>query len=343
MSLKLQQMTATTTLASTDVIYVVKDPTTAPLDRKITFSDLQANFTVASQPTYSKLRSQTTGSNKTFVVPSGTVFGLQGSDFPVVYEPDTDFSVAGTVLTINASLNAPSAGSNLMYYYFPTTSPAPATTAQFTVLTATQTPSTTTPVFAFTFPSAVAQPLFIVADNVMLRATTATGVVNWTWSGTTATMTLAPTEDIVAISASASTVLNALELPNIATPVLTFTFLTATAQPAFLVIDGVLTRPTSNNGTINWTWSGTVATLFSAPTNDIAALTSSTGVIAATEVVNGSTSAFTFPSATAQPSFVVIDGAVMRATTSSGVPNWTWSGTTATCSVTPNEDIIIIV
>lgn len=69
----------------------------------------------------------------------------------------------------------------------------------FTVLTATETPNGIRTVF--TFPSATAQPTFIVSDNAMTRATTAAGTVNWTWSSGTlqATMTIPPIDDIVAI------------------------------------------------------------------------------------------------------------------------------------------------
>ena len=69
----------------------------------------------------------------------------------------------------------------------------------FTLLQATETPNGA--ITVFTFPSAAAQPNFIVMDNAMMRATTKSGAVNWTWSAgpKQATMTVAPNEDIVAI------------------------------------------------------------------------------------------------------------------------------------------------
>jgi hypothetical protein len=74
-----------------------------------------------------------------------------------------------------------------------------AASAGFTTLAATETPNGSATVF--TFSSATAQPSFIVADNVWLRATTKSGTVNWTWNGGTkkATLTIAPQDEIFAI------------------------------------------------------------------------------------------------------------------------------------------------
>ena len=69
----------------------------------------------------------------------------------------------------------------------------------FTTLAATETPNGSTTVF--TFSSASAQPSYIVADNVWLRATSAASTVNWTWNSGTkqATLTIPPNDDIYAI------------------------------------------------------------------------------------------------------------------------------------------------
>lgn len=52
----------------------------------------------------------------------------------------------------------------------------------------------------FTFPTGtIATPAFVVSDGANMRATTASGFVNWTWNSGTkqVTMTFAPNEDIV--------------------------------------------------------------------------------------------------------------------------------------------------
>lgn len=73
------------------------------------------------------------------------------------------------------------------------------TTSGFTALDATETPNGTLTVF--TFPSATAKPSYIISDNVLMKATTKAGTVNWTWDNATkkATMTIPPTDDIEGI------------------------------------------------------------------------------------------------------------------------------------------------
>lgn len=60
---------------------------------------------------------------------------------------------------------------------------------------------------------------------------------------------------------------------------------------------------------------------------------------ASTEIPNGSITVFTFPLATAQPSFIISDNVWMKAVTKSGTVNWTWSGTQATMKISPQDDI----
>lgn len=69
-----------------------------------------------------------------------------------------------------------------------------------TVLGSTETPDGSTTVF--TFAGASAQPSYLVADNVWLRATTKKGTVNWTWNNGTkqATLTIPPNDEIYAIA-----------------------------------------------------------------------------------------------------------------------------------------------
>jgi hypothetical protein len=80
------------------------------------------------------------------------------------------------------------------------------------------------------------------------------------------------------------------------------------------------------------------------------AVTPSTGSggftqLSATEIPNGSTTIFTFASASAKPSFVISDNVWLKATTKSGSVNWTWNSGSkqATLSIPPNEDILAIV
>lgn len=69
----------------------------------------------------------------------------------------------------------------------------------FTTLLPTETPNGSLTVFTFSL--ATAQPSFIVSDNAMMQATTKSGTVNWTWNNGTkkATMTIPPSDDIIAI------------------------------------------------------------------------------------------------------------------------------------------------
>lgn len=63
--------------------------------------------------------------------------------------------------------------------------------------------------------------------------------------------------------------------------------------------------------------------------------------LAATETPDGSTTVFTFATATAQPSYLVVDNVWMKATTAAGTVNWTWNGGTkkATLTIAPVDDI----
>ncbi len=69
----------------------------------------------------------------------------------------------------------------------------------FTILAADETPDGSSTVF--TFSTATAKPSFVISDNVMMRATTASGTVNWTWSAGTkkVTMTISPADDIAGV------------------------------------------------------------------------------------------------------------------------------------------------
>lgn len=66
--------------------------------------------------------------------------------------------------------------------------------------------------------------------------------------------------------------------------------------------------------------------------------------LAPTETPNGSLQVFTFPSATAKPTFIISDNAMMQATTKSGTVNWTWNAglKQATMTIAPQDDIVAI-
>ncbi len=71
--------------------------------------------------------------------------------------------------------------------------------AGFTQLTATETPNGSLKIF--TFAAAAAQPSLILSDNVLMKATSSAGTVNWTWNAglKQATMTIPPVDDIAGI------------------------------------------------------------------------------------------------------------------------------------------------
>lgn len=64
------------------------------------------------------LSSQCNGSNKVFTIPTNSrVLGLWSTQFPLVYKPGTDFTVAGTTLTLSAGVGAPEEGQTLIVIY----------------------------------------------------------------------------------------------------------------------------------------------------------------------------------------------------------------------------------
>jgi hypothetical protein len=67
----------------------------------------------------------------------------------------------------------------------------------FSTLTATETPNGSRT--AFTFAAAVAQPTYLVVDNVWMKAVSKAGTVNWTWAGTTATLSVPAQDDIFGV------------------------------------------------------------------------------------------------------------------------------------------------
>lgn len=64
-----------------------------------------------------------------------------------------------------------------------------------------------------------------------------------------------------------------------------------------------------------------------------------------TETPNGSLQTFTFSAATAKPSFIISDNAMMRATAKNGDVNWTWNSGAkqATMTIPPTDDIVGVV
>jgi hypothetical protein len=79
---------------------------------------------------------------------------------------------------------------------------------------------------------------------------------------------------------------------------------------------------------------------------DITAASSGFTRLAPTQTPNGSRTVFTFATATAQPSYVVSDHALMPATDEDGVTvNWTWSQTNkqVTMTIPPNNGLFGVV
>lgn len=105
--------------------------------------------------------------------------------FPSGFSGGGDVVVAGSNVTITRLTNGQRQIS--------------ASSGSLTTLAATETPNSVLTVF--TFASAAAQPSYIRADNVWMKATSASGTVNWTWNAGAkqATMAVAPQDDIEAI------------------------------------------------------------------------------------------------------------------------------------------------
>ena len=74
-------------------------------------------------------------------------------------------------------------------------------------------------------------------------------------------------------------------------------------------------------------------------------ISSSGGVLLPTETPDGNRTVFTYPSATAKPSFINIDGAVQPEVSDSGTIYWTWNAGAlqATLTVPPNDTARAIV
>ena len=96
-----------------------------------------------------------------------------------------DTVVAGTGITITTNAN----GNKVLT----------SSGGGFTTLSATETPNGV--ITVFTFATATAQPSFIISDNVMQRAVTGAGTVNWTWNAglKQATLAVPPVDDCLGI------------------------------------------------------------------------------------------------------------------------------------------------
>lgn len=70
---------------------------------------------------FDDLTSQCDGSNKTFTLTRKArdvnKFIVQGTDFPIILRPTTDFTVTGTTLTLTAAVPAPQSGATLIAFY----------------------------------------------------------------------------------------------------------------------------------------------------------------------------------------------------------------------------------
>lgn len=109
---------------------------------------------------------------------------------------------------------------------------------------------------------------------------------------------------------------------------------------ALTVTDGSTT--VSNVTTIDFT--GATVSNGGGGVADVLISGSGLTVLNATETPNGNITVFTFAGASAQPTFIVADNALTRATTKSGTVNWTWNGGTkkATLTIPPADEIFAI-
>lgn len=93
---------------------------------------------------------------------------------------------------------------------------------------------------------------FVAGSNITLSSSYQSGLLTLT---------------IISTGGSGFTKLSATETPNSVLTV--FTFSTASAQPSFLVVDGVWMQATTALGTVNWTWNnGTKKATLTIPAND---------------------------------------------------------------------------
>lgn len=129
--------------------------------------------------------------NGNIVIDTGGINGA-GNLFTV----DAAGNVIGTNLTGTNNGNQSADGVTILGDGFGT----PFHTAGIIQLDADETPDGV--VTVFTFSTAIAEPAFVVVDGLMLRATSASGTVNWTWDGglLQATMTVPPQDDVFAFT-----------------------------------------------------------------------------------------------------------------------------------------------
>jgi len=105
MSSKLQNLPATTSVASSDILYVVTTPGSSPTDNKITVANFQ-NSTL--NRFYADTVSGTiNGSNVTFTVSNTILTALVLFLNGVPLQPSVDFTTSGTTITMTV---APDAG-----------------------------------------------------------------------------------------------------------------------------------------------------------------------------------------------------------------------------------------
>lgn len=106
------------------------------------------------------------------------------------------------------------------------------------------------------------------------------------------------------------------------------------------VTDGVTT--VNNVTTIDF--SGATVLDGGGGTADVIISGSGLTTLNSTETPNGVITVFTFPAASAQPTFIVSDNALNRATTKAGTVQWTWNGGAkqATMTIPPTDEIFAI-
>lgn len=175
--------------------------------------------------------------------------------------------------------------------------------------------------FVFSSPPSI---LFIDSGRIIQKISS-DGTVNWTGT-TTITLTIAPNFDIFGLISNYKAITGTVNGSNKS--------FTSTVTPQALVVDyGNVIKPTSADGTINWTGT-TSQSLTIAPENDIFGMGS---LFTPTGGIDGSNTTFIFSSI---PKILIVDyGRAMRKVSSDGTVNWSGE-TTVLLTIAPNFDII---
>lgn len=108
-------------LATLEAIEVLKDELKKEIDEVRKLPRGGGASRRVFQPQRDNFTSQTDGATKTFYLtraPLSDVVFVYGTDFPRIYNPATDFTIANKTLTLTSAVPAPSSGATLLVEYF---------------------------------------------------------------------------------------------------------------------------------------------------------------------------------------------------------------------------------